>query len=95
VVAMDLTDAKAFIKLIAARMCSAERPRNPVLGDHECSWSTAPHGIANDMFRYRTAFVIAICSSEIKRHPCSRGTLGRQHLVTGLAFRTWHRLARQ
>ena len=26
-----------------------------LLGDHECSWSTVPHGIANDMFRYRAA----------------------------------------
>src|ERR1700730_10417437 len=31
---------------------SAEGAPSPLLGDHECSWSMVPHGIANDMFRY-------------------------------------------
>src|SRR5260370_42383760 len=32
--------------------------RSLVLGDHECSWSSIPHGIANDMFRYLTACAV-------------------------------------
>jgi hypothetical protein len=36
-------------------MCAnPRRAESLVLGDHEYSWLTIPHGIANDMRRYRS-----------------------------------------